>query len=167
MVIRPLLLRPATPPSLRAAQPKSNMFQQWVAHTQGRSEHLSQMPVVQCLILLGVVLALGIVVVPADDALGAVLGDADADVGVLGVELVQPGPPLFHLAAVPAEVVVVALYIGNVMHGAVNRGVGDVGNGGETGGIQLTHPASAGRGGCPPAPGRCRRSGSRWTGPRT
>ena len=102
-------------------------------------EHLSQMLVVQCLILLGVVLALGIVAVPVDDALGAVLGDADADVGVLGVELVQPGAVLLHLAAVPAEVVVVALYIGNVMHGAVNRGVGDVGNGGETGGIQLTY----------------------------
>lgn len=50
------------------------------------------MLVVQCLILLGVVLALGIVAVPVDDALGAVLGDADTDVGVLGVELVQQGP---------------------------------------------------------------------------
>ncbi len=76
---------------------------------------------------------------PVDDTLAAVLRHAQADVGVLGVELVQPGTVVLNLAAIPAEVVVVALYIGNVMHGAVNRGVGDVGNGGQTGGVQLLH----------------------------
>ena len=72
-----------------------------------------------------------------DDALTAVLGDADADVGVLGVELVQPGPVLLHLAAVPAEVVVVALHVGDLVHGPVGGGHGHVGDGGQAGGIQL------------------------------
>ena len=100
-------------------------------------EDLCHVLVVQCLILLGVVLALRRVAVPVDDALAAVLGNADADVGVVGVELVQPGAVLLHLAAVPAEVVVVALQVGDVVHGAVHGGMRNVSNGGQAGRVKL------------------------------
>ena len=100
-------------------------------------KHLGQMLVIKSLVLLGIVLTGGLGAVVSNDALAAVLGDSDGDVGVLGVELVQPGAVLLHLAAVPAKIVVIALHIGDFVHGSVGGRHGHVGNGGQAGGVQL------------------------------
>ena len=53
------------------------------------------------------------------------------------MELVQPHLIILHASAVPAKIVVVALSVGNVVHGSVRGGHGHMGNGGQPGRIQL------------------------------
>ena len=98
---------------------------------------LRHMLVIEGLVLLAVILALRVAAVPVHDALTAVFGHAKADVGVLGMELIQPRAVVLDLAAVPAKVVVVAFQIGDVVHGALGRGVGNMGDGGQAGRVKL------------------------------
>ena len=100
-------------------------------------EDLCHMLVVQGLVFLAVILALRVAAVPVHDALTAVLGHAEADVGMLCVELIQPRTVVLDLAAVPAKVVVVAFHVGDVVHRTIGGGMGNVGNGGQAGRVKL------------------------------
>ena len=73
---------------------------------------LDQFFVVVGLVFLGVVTLCRIGGVPVQ-CLTAVFADTDGDVGVFGVEIIQPGAVHIGLAAVPAEIVVVADKVGN------------------------------------------------------
>ena len=53
------------------------------------------------------------------------------------MELIQPRAVVLDLAAVPAKVVVVAFQIGDVVHGALGRGVGNMGDGSQAGRVKL------------------------------
>lgn len=72
-----------------------------------------------------------------DDALTAVLAHAQAQVGMNLVEVVQPRTIVLHPAAIPAEIVVVADNVSDVVHGAFHRSHGHMGNGGQTCGVQF------------------------------
>src|SRR5699024_3308259 len=99
-------------------------------------EGLEHIVVVLGGVLLGVVVVFRVGGVPLEDALGAVLRDAQAAVGVHGVELVQPGAVVGGLAEIPAEVVVVALHVGDGVVLAFHGGHGDLGHGGHAAGVQ-------------------------------
>src|SRR5699024_4422897 len=99
-------------------------------------EGLEHIVVVLGGVLLGIVVVFGVGGVPLEDALGAVLRDAQAPVGVQGVELVQPGAVVGGLAEVPAEVVVIALDVGDDVVLALHRGHGDLGHGGHAAGVE-------------------------------
>ena len=100
-------------------------------------KYFGKVLMIERLIFLAVVLAGRIGAVVGDNALAAVLGNAQTDFRVNLVEIIQPGAVILHLAAVPAEVVVVALHIRNSVHGAVDGGHGHMGDGGETGIVKL------------------------------
>ena len=98
---------------------------------------LRHMLMVEGLVLLAVILALRVAAVPVHNALTAVLGHAKADVRVLGMEFIQPRAVVLNLAAVPPKVVVVAFHIGDVVHGTLGRGVGNMGDGSQAGRVKL------------------------------
>ena len=68
-----------------------------------------------CLILLGIIVALRFGSMPGQNGLGAVLGNAHGTVRILSVELIQPGAIFGYIAHIPAEIVVVALHIGDCL----------------------------------------------------
>ena len=100
-------------------------------------DDLRQMLVVHRLVFLGVVLALGRVAVVADNALRAVLGDAQRAVRMQRVEFIQPLLVVFQLAAVPAEIMVIAEHVGDMVHIVLHRHHGNVGDGGHAGLVHL------------------------------
>ena len=101
-------------------------------------ELADQFLVVMGLVFLGIVALLGVGGVPVQ-GLAAVFADAHAHVGVLLVELVEPGAVHVRVAAVPAEIVVEAAKVGDGqvfrVHGAVRKGR----QGGQADGIHLMH----------------------------
>ena len=88
-------------------------------------------------VFLGVVVVVREGGVPLEDVLGAVLRHAQAAVGVQLMELVEPGAVVLHIAHVPAEVMVVALHIGDVGVLGVHGNHGHLRHGGQAGGVQL------------------------------
>ena len=69
--------------------------------------------------------------------LTAVLGAADRNLGPAFVEFVKPRAVHIHITPVPAEIVVVGYYVGNLDIGAFHGAGGNCRNGGEPGLIQL------------------------------
>ena len=74
---------------------------------------------------------------PALHTFGAVFGNTQRPLRVSGVEAVEPGAVLVHRAHVPAEIVVIGQYVGDLVMGRIQRHHGDLGHSGEPGGIQL------------------------------
>ena len=95
-------------------------------------ELLDQFLVVISLIFFGIVALGGVGGVPVQ-GFAAVLGAADGEAGVLGVELVEPGAVHGGVAAVPAEVVVIGDHIGDVDIALIHAAHGNTGHGGQTG----------------------------------
>ena len=99
---------------------------------------LDQLFVEEGLIFLGVVTLGGLGGVPVQ-GFAAVLGHAHRDVGVLGVELIEPGAVHGGVAAVPAEVVVPAHHVGDLDVLSIHAAHGHDGHGGEAGLVHLMH----------------------------
>src|SRR5699024_3874270 len=87
-------------------------------------QNFCHMLMVQCLIFFTVILACRIWSVVSDNAFTAVFRNTYTDVRVNLMEVIKPWAVVFHLSAVPAKVVIVALYIGDAMHWAFYRSHG-------------------------------------------
>ena len=74
---------------------------------------------------------------PLQHALRAVLGHAEAQLRVLRVELIEPRAVLLDVAHVPAEVVVVAQHVGDVVVLGIHRGHRDLRHRREAGRVEL------------------------------
>ena len=85
------------------------------------------------LIFLRIILAGRICTVIGENTFAAVLGKPQTDIGMFGVILVKPCFIVRVFAAVPAEVVIIALDICNAVHRTVDRRHGYMRNRGETG----------------------------------
>ena len=92
--------------------------------------------VVEGLVFLAVIALVGPAGVPVQ-GLRAVLADANGRFGILGVEFIQPGAGHARLAAVPAEVQVVADHVGDAHDGVVDGAHGHAGHDGGPGGVHL------------------------------
>ena len=90
------------------------------------------------LVFFGIVAAFRVGVVPVQ-SLAAVFADTDGGIGVLGVELIEPGSVLLHAAAVPAKVVVVADHIRNMDIFFIHGTHGNAGDNRGTSGIHLVY----------------------------
>ena len=107
-------------------------------HILAGEQLLDQGLMIDSLVFFGVVAGFGIGVVPPQ-GLTAVLGDTDGLIGMLGMELVEPGTVSFDGAAVPAEIVVVADSVGDGNVGVVGGTGRDSCHGGQAGLVHLVN----------------------------
>ncbi len=89
------------------------------------------------LVALRVIPAFRFVRLPGDNALRPVFRQAQADIGVLFMKIIQPFFVFGVVSPVPAKIVIVAFQIGDPVEGTLGGEHADVGDGGQAGGIQL------------------------------